>query len=89
MQGRPRYSFNTINPDNPKHLLPNEKYIIILEDLEFAFSESDLQYIKDFAHERWIEDIADDLKRNVWEVLMAYIHLLRNGADLPPLGVRR
>ena len=88
MKGRPR-TFNTINPDNPKHLLPNERYIIINEDLEYAFSESDLNYIQDFAHERWIGDIAKDLKRNEWEVLWAYVYLLRNGADLPPLGVRK
>lgn len=81
--------FDTRNKHKVPRLQPNHDYEIINEDLEYAFPVEDLEYIKDFSEDRKIEQMADDLKRNEWEVLWAYVHLIRKGYQLPPLCTRR
>lgn len=80
-------AFNTTRT-RPPYIKPHHEAVIINEDLEYAFPKADLEYIKDFA-DRGIQTLAKDLKRNEFEVLWAYIHLVRHGAKLPKLGVLR
>lgn len=77
---RGRTVFDTTRKSKTPRLLPNEQYIILNEDLEHAMPESDVEYIKDmFLYGRSVHAIAKDIKRDVWEVIMALVHLARHG----------
>ena len=68
----------------------DESYTIINDDLEYVFTNRDLDYIKKRAKDgKMIEVIAKELERDEWEVLWAYVHLIRRGNKLPALGYRR
>jgi len=57
-----------------------ENYVIILEDLEFAFHRDDLSKIK-LLHNQgfYIHEIAIHLKRDEYEIFLAILHLHREG----------
>lgn len=67
----------------------NEKYEIALENLEFAFSKSELNYIQN-THNKgvWVTTIAKNIKRDEYEVLIAIMHMLRQGKDIKPLNLK-
>jgi len=55
-------------------------YVIILDDLEFAFHRDDLDRIR-LLHNQgfYIHEIATHLKRDEYEILLAILHLHRQG----------
>jgi len=57
-----------------------ENYVIILEDLEFAFEKKELEMIA--GHHNYgfgINEIAEHMNRNEYEILLAILHLHRQG----------
>ena len=77
---------NTRQKIKAPFLDPEQDHVIINDDLEYAFPKADLQYIKDFSY-LGIKQLAQDLERDDFEVLWAYIHLYRKGNKLEQLGV--
>lgn len=67
------------------------EYVIILEDLEFCFPVEQLDYIEKLHNSGFrISEISEYTKRNEYEVLLAIIHLHREGRITRPLkGFRR
>lgn len=67
----------------------DEKYEIALEELEFAFSENELNYIQNTHNNGvWFTDIAKNIRRDDYEVLIAIMHMLRKGRKIKPLNLK-
>ncbi|MDQ0158998.1 hypothetical protein [Alkalibacillus salilacus] len=69
---------------------PEEDWVIILEDKEFAFRKRDLTYIEqqyNDGHEP--EVIAKELKRDEWEVLFVLCHLAIKGRNIRVFAERK
>lgn len=68
----------------------SENYVILLEDLEFCMPKEQLQEITGLHNDGMnFEDIAKEVKRNKFEVLLALIHQAKRGCKLAPLAFRR
>ncbi|GGB63731.1 hypothetical protein GCM10011409_46000 [Lentibacillus populi] len=64
--------------------------VILLEELEFCMPKDQLRTITELHNNgMWIEDIAEEVKRNPYEVLLALIHQVKRGYKMRPLAVRR
>lgn len=51
-------------------------YVVILDDLEFAFEKDKLDVIAEMHNAgEWVTDIAKKVKRNEFETLLAIVHL--------------
>lgn len=69
---------------------PNEEYEIALDDLEFAFSKKELSYIQNTHNNNiWITDIAKNIKRNEYEVLIAILHMHKQGKKIKSIAFKR
>jgi hypothetical protein len=72
-------------------LLPqdSEEKVILLEDLEFAMTTKQLDEITTLWNEgmKW-EELAEKVKRNEYEILLALLHQLRQGITLRPFAWR-
>jgi len=80
---------DTRNAKKVPFLEESEDYVILLPNLEFAMSKSQLKTITELHNEgMWIEDIAEEVKRNPYEVLIALIHQVMRGAKVKPLAYR-
>lgn len=65
-------------------------YEIALEDLEFLFTKDQLSEITELHNSgTWIIDIAKQIERNEYEVLIALIHLHRKGKLTKEIAFRR
>lgn len=66
-----------------------EDYEIALDDLEFAFSKKELDYIQN-THNKgvWLTKIAENIKRDDYEVLIAIMHMMREGRSIKPLNLK-
>lgn len=84
-------SINTANSYVP--IIPLKKYNsyeIALEDLEFVFTKNQLHEITVMHNNGvWVTDIAKNIKRNEYEVLIALIHQHRKGKLTKELAHRR
>lgn len=82
-------TMNTKSRNNQSVLSPEEdKYEIALGNLEFAFSKRELNYIqKNHNNGVWFVDIAEEIKRDPYEVLIAIMHMLRKGMNIDPLNL--
>lgn len=66
------------------------KPVIILEEMNFIFRESELKKITELHHrDCWIDDIAEELKRNEYEILLALVHQHIKRKIKKPLKIRR
>jgi len=64
----------------------SREYIIALDGLEFAFSKVQLEQIKELHNAGYhFKDISKIVKRNPYEVIIALLHLAREGAWLRPI----
>lgn len=67
-----------------------DNYVILLEDLEFCIEKQKLQEITDLHNGGWdFQDIAKQVKRNPYEVLLALIHQTKRGSGVKPLAFRK
>ena len=84
-------TMNTRNNALSAVLDPEEDdYEIALEGLEFAFSKRELKYIQEQHNDGiWFTDIAESIKRDDYEVLIAIMHMLRRGRQIKPLNLNR
>ncbi len=65
-------------------------YVVILDDLEFAFRPQQLNKIANLHNGgMWVTDIAVEVKRNEYEVLLALVHLHIKGKIKRELAFRR
>lgn len=83
---------NTSQPKDIPHLPKSRHrdYVIVLDDLEFVFSKKQLKIIADKHNSgEWAGDIAKEIKRNEYEVLMAIVHLHKKGRVTRELAFRR
>ena len=72
-------------------ILKPGKYIILLQDLEFAMSPSQLERILDMHNQGMkIEEIAEKEKRDPYEVILALLHQARKSPKSikKPIGYR-
>ena len=68
------YEFSLIKPSKASD------YVIILDDLEFAFSRQQLNEIAELHNDGVrLSDISKITKRDEYEVMLAIIHLHRKG----------
>ena len=68
---------------------PTGDYIIILEDLEFAFRKEQLDEIAELHNDGVrLSEISRETRRDEYEVLLAIIHLHRQGKLTRPLARR-
>ena len=68
---------------------PTGDYVIILDDLEFAFQKDQLDEIAELHNDGVrLSDISKITKRDEYEVLLAIIHLHRKGKLTRPLARR-
>ena len=68
---------------------PTGDYVIILDDLEFAFQKDQLDEIAELHNDGVrLSDISKITKRDEYEVLLAIIHLHREGKLTRPLARR-
>lgn len=77
---------NTWSQNGFAPILPEigaDNYVILLEDLEFGMDKQQLQEITDL-HNNGVDfqDIAKQVKRNPYEVLMALIHQTKKARGL-------
>lgn len=64
--------------------------VILLEDLEFGMPREQLEEITDLYNNGWdFQDIAKEVKRNRYEVLLALIHQVKSGRHMRPLAFRK
>ncbi|MBT2215863.1 hypothetical protein KK120_08875 [Virgibacillus dakarensis] len=85
-------TLNTLTYGNAPILpeIGSEKYVILLEDLEFCMPKDQLKHITDLHNDgMWIDDIAEEVKRNPYEVLLALIHQVKRGYKMRPMAFRR
>lgn len=85
-------SFRTMNTQSKTFvpvLDPEEDYEIALDDLEFAFSKGELSYIQN-THNKgvWVTRIAENIRRDEYEVLIAIMHMMRKGRKIKPLNLK-
>lgn len=65
-------------------------FVVILDDLEFAFRPQQLEEIARLHNKgMWVTDIADEVKRNEYEVLLALVHLHKKRKLTRELAFRR
>ncbi|MEC5422088.1 hypothetical protein QGM71_01095 [Virgibacillus sp. C22-A2] len=63
--------------------------VILLEELEFVMPTEQLQTITDLHNDGMeLEDIAKEVKRNQYEVLIALIHQNKRNVKLRPFAYR-
>lgn len=68
---------------------PTGDYVIILDDLEFAFQKDQLDEIAELHNDGVrLSDISRITKRDEYEVMLAIIHLHRQGKLTRPLARR-
>ena len=68
---------------------PTGDYVIILDDLEFAFQKDQLDEIAELHNDGVrLSDISKITKRDEYEVMLAIIHLHRQGKLTRPLARR-
>ena len=68
---------------------PTGDYVIILDDLEFAFRQDQLDEIAELHNDGVrLSDISKITKRDEYEVMLAIIHLHRQGKLTRPLARR-
>lgn len=82
---------STIKTNVPRdELLPKigaEKYEVILEDLEFGFEKTTLKKIaKKHNGGMCMQDIADQVGRNEYEILLAIVHLHKKNRITRKIG---
>ncbi|MGY0692952.1 hypothetical protein ACW2QC_09215 [Virgibacillus sp. FSP13] len=82
---------NTLTNQDP--YLSTENYrdnVILLEELEFAMPKEQLKRITEL-HNKGVrlEDIAEQVKRNYYEVLLAIIHQVKHGYKMRPIAFRK
>jgi len=66
-----------------------ENYVIILDDLEFAFQKDQLYEIAELHNDGVrLSEISRETRRDEYEVLLAIIHLHREGKLTRPLARR-
>ena len=66
----------------------DEKHEIALDGLEFAFTKSELKYIqKQHNQGIWFTNIAQKIRRDEYEVLIAIMHMLKQGRKIKPLNL--
>lgn len=64
-------------------------YVIMLEDLEFAIPRSQLDEITRLHNEgMYFQDIAKEVKRNQYEVIIALLHQVKAGRSMRPFTGR-
>lgn len=76
---------NTLNHHIPIMQPSNSRdYVVMLEDLEFGISKQQLNHITDLHMQgmEW-EDISQETKRDVYEVLVALIVQAKHGRIMP------
>lgn len=63
-------------------------YVIILDDLEFAFRKEQLDKIRELHNGGMhFAEISKKIHRNEYEVVAALLHLVKRGHAMRPLGV--
>lgn len=82
---------NTLNGNLPKIKQGSFRdYVIVNEDLEFAFNREQLNKITELHNDGFhIEEISKRVRRNVWEVLQAIIHQCRQGVEMRPIAYKK
>jgi len=64
-------------------------YVILLDDLNFQMSKNELKYITDLHNAGMeFEEIAKKLKRDPYEIILALLHRVKNGANIRPIAYR-
>ncbi len=72
----------------PNYIKPDKDYVIMLEGLEFATTENQLDRIaQNWNNDHTISQIAKMESRPPLEILIALIHQAKRGRRLRPLGV--
>lgn len=64
--------------------------VILLEDLEFGMPREQLEEITHLHNNGWdFQEIAKEVKRNPYEVIIALLHQVRQGRKMRPLAFRK
>lgn len=73
-----------------RYLEPRNDYVILLEDLEFAMSQEQLNRVTELHNEGYsIERIAQIESIDPYEVIIAILHQSKRGKIKRPLAYRR
>lgn len=64
--------------------------VILLEDLEFAMPKDQLEDITELHNSGMdFQDIAKEVRRNPYEVIIALLHQVKSGKQMAPLAYRK
>lgn len=65
-------------------------YVVLLEDKEFGMSKKQLARIKELHNEgRTAKEISKYEKRDIYEIIVALLHLVKGGHMLKPFNLGR
>lgn len=65
-----------------------KNYVFLLDDLELAMNRQQLERIKELHNEgRTVKEISKYERRNIYEIIVALLHLVKGGHALKPFNL--